>query len=43
MTGSPVGVSVHDFAPGADVRRAEEAWRTRLAGPVRVNVSVAGD
>jgi hypothetical protein len=42
MTGSPVGVSVHDFAPGADVR-TEEAWRTRLAGPVRVNVSVAGD
>ncbi|AXG76346.1 SRPBCC family protein [Streptomyces paludis] len=28
--GAPVGVSVHDFAPGADGRHTEEAWRERL-------------
>jgi uncharacterized protein YndB with AHSA1/START domain len=30
--GAPVGVSVHDFAPGADPKRAEGAWQDRLAG-----------
>ncbi|WP_405997328.1 SRPBCC domain-containing protein [Streptomyces sp. NBC_00829] len=29
--GAPVGVSVHDFAPGADAARNEDAWRTWLA------------
>ncbi|MCX4511083.1 SRPBCC domain-containing protein [Streptomyces sp. NBC_01619] len=28
--GAPVGVSVHDFAPGADAERTEQAWRGRL-------------
>ncbi|MFE7774923.1 SRPBCC domain-containing protein [Streptomyces sp. NPDC057445] len=28
--GAPVGVSVHDFAPGADPAKTESAWRTRL-------------
>ncbi|MEU2161592.1 SRPBCC domain-containing protein [Streptomyces chengbuensis] len=28
--GAPVGVSVHDFAPGADAAKAELAWRGRL-------------
>ncbi|MET9877797.1 SRPBCC domain-containing protein [Actinacidiphila glaucinigra] len=30
--GAPVGVSVHDFAPGADGERAGERWQTWLAG-----------
>ncbi|MER7664601.1 SRPBCC domain-containing protein [Streptomyces sp. NPDC096193] len=30
--GAPVGVSVHDFAAGADARKSEEAWRTWLTG-----------
>ncbi|MEV6400596.1 SRPBCC domain-containing protein [Streptomyces sp. NPDC051907] len=30
--GAPVGVSVHDFAPGADADKNAEAWASRLAG-----------
>ncbi|WP_433573054.1 SRPBCC family protein [Streptomyces sp. CA-251247] len=30
--GAPVGVSVHDFAAGADAQKNEEAWRTWLTG-----------
>ncbi|NUK12901.1 SRPBCC domain-containing protein [Streptomyces lunaelactis] len=30
--GAPVGVSVHDFAGGADAQKTEDAWRTWLTG-----------
>ncbi|MEU3917631.1 SRPBCC domain-containing protein [Streptomyces sp. NPDC029004] len=30
--GAPVGVSVHDFASGADAGKNEDAWRTWLTG-----------
>ncbi|MEV7681303.1 SRPBCC domain-containing protein [Streptomyces sp. NPDC088341] len=30
--GAPVGISVHDFAPGADAKRIEGAWRNWLDG-----------
>ncbi|MET7904515.1 hypothetical protein [Streptomyces sp. NPDC005336] len=31
-SGAPVGVGVHDFAPGADAQRTGDAWRTWLGG-----------
>ncbi|KIF66595.1 ATPase [Streptomyces sp. AcH 505] len=30
--GAPVGISVHDFAPGADAKQIESAWQSRLDG-----------
>lgn len=30
--GAPVGISVHDFAPGADAKRNEVAWQNWLEG-----------
>ncbi|GGO95682.1 SRPBCC family protein [Wenjunlia tyrosinilytica] len=30
--GAPVGVSVHDFAPGADGKRIEDSWRSWING-----------
>ncbi|WP_046502636.1 SRPBCC family protein [Streptomyces odonnellii] len=30
--GAPVGISVHDFAPGADAKRIEGAWQSWLDG-----------
>lgn len=30
--GAPVGISVHDFAPGADAKRIESVWQSRLNG-----------